>query len=68
MAKSFHERSAEVVQFVPHLLHQFDTAHDGTGDDVVVAVQVLGGAVQREVVAVLGRTEIHRAGEGVVDH
>ena len=48
------------------LLHQRRGARHGAGDDVAVAVQVLGGAGDGDVRAVLERPEIDRAGEGGV--
>ena len=61
------ERPSEVVQLVPHLLDQGRRPGDRARDDVGVAVQVLGAAVEDQVDADGRGPEVHRARERVVD-
>src|SRR5207249_11728475 len=61
------EAAAQMVEPVGYLLDQFGRAYYGAGDDVRVAVEIFRGAVQGEVEAVLRRTIVDGAGEGVVN-
>src|SRR5438874_9712090 len=61
------ERRAKMVEFVRDSLDQIRVSDDDAGHDVVVAVQILSRAMDRQVEAKLRRPEVDRAGECVVD-
>src|SRR5439155_18622865 len=62
------QASTEMIQAVPDALDMLPSANHAARRDVVVAVQVLRSAVDREVEPHLKGTKVHRRGEGVVDY
>src|SRR5689334_6489648 len=61
------ERAAEMVERLLDRGHAGGAADDGAGDDVGVSVEVLRGAVDDDVEALLDRPVVERSGAGVVD-
>src|ERR1700732_5402405 len=61
------ERTAEVVGLVPDALDQLRAACDRARNDVRVAVQILGGTVDRKVEAGLDRAKVDGTRERGVD-
>ena len=61
------ERASQVIQRLLGRAHPLATAHQRAGDQVAVAVQVLGGAVHYQIKSPPQRLEGERRGEGVVD-
>src|SRR5713226_9657324 len=62
------ERATKMVQLVRDSLHQVGPPNYRAGDDIRMAIQVLGATVERKIEAVFRRAKIYRAGEGVIDH
>src|SRR5262249_53067125 len=62
------ERAAEMIRPVRDASDPVAAANYGARGNVVVSVQILRTAVKRKVKADLGRTEIDRTGEGIIDH
>ena len=56
-----------MIELVHDAGDHLTAADDAAGDDVGVAVQVLGAAVHLHIETVLQRAEVHRRGKGVVD-
>src|SRR5258708_38159631 len=61
-------RSAEMAQRPTNFFDQIDAPDHRSGDNIRMAVEILRATMERQIETDLGRAEIDRTGESIIDN